>query len=934
VSGSPGPSSSCSTMGITFAAGATASWQLASTASLVDVTVAVNGTVQGGQSVNFGSTSGQIDLSIAGSQVFSSPQPANYTSTITLQPEDSDTDGVVVTLTCNTTSGKISSFSTSVIPGVAPSLQASPNPVNFANTGVGSTTATQTVTITNNGAAAANGLAFSNSNGGEFPVSNNTCGTMLNVSASCTFDVAFKPSGGGARSATFAFTRTVGPSPSAVLNGVSVTARGTGLVDLSISGSLTFGTQTIGTTSAPASVTVTNTSASTVTVSGVTSDNTSEFPVTTTCGALAPNASCTVTATFKPSAVGGRSANITITSTGAGSPQVVPASGTGAAAPPNGQLSFATTLTFGTQTVGTSSAPSNVTVTNIGGTAVTVSGVTSSAPSEFAISGNTCTTVAAGANCTITVTFTPSAAGARNATITVTSTGTGSPQSISANGTGTPNATPGQISVPASLSFATQDVGTTSAPSSVTVTNTGGTPVTVSGVTSTNPGEFAIASSNCGTVAPGTGCTVTVTFTPSAAGQRVATITIANNGATGPQSISVTGTGSTPTQGGQLTFPGSIAFPDTTVGAQSATSVLSITNTGGTAVTITGITNGNAAVFVIVSDNCSGTLVQPGASCQLGIAFKPNGTGGFVASITVTSNGNGSPQTLSLSGNGVAAAGIDMNQQGLTGSWFQPATNGQGVELEVYPNLVGAGVGFVQGSWFTFDYTAAGGASSQRWYTFGGNATGGQSTATFTLYQNVGGNFDAPPITTAVPVGTVTLTFTDCMTATLTFQFNDGSGRSGTIQLVRLTPNVTCSASSPHPTNADFGYSGNWYDPLTAGQGFVFEVNPTAGVVFFAWYTYAPNGQSQGAAGQRWYTGQANYNVGARTIQTTLYETTGGLFNAANPASHTVPVGTATVTFTSCGAGQVAFNFTAGSSAGSSGTINVQRVGPIPAGCS
>jgi hypothetical protein len=56
------------------------------------------------------------------------------------------------------------------------------------------------------------------------------------------------------------------------------------------------------------------------------------------------------------------------------------------------------------------------------------------------------------------------------------------------------------------------------------------------------------------------------------------------------------------------------------------------------------------------------------------------------------------------------------------------------------------------------------------------------------------------------------------------------------------TQNVTCSTTSPYPTNADFALSGNWYDPATSGQGLTVEVNPGSGAFFAPWYTYAPNG--------------------------------------------------------------------------------------------
>jgi len=202
-----------------------------------------------------------------------------------------------------------------------------------------------------------------------------------------------------------------------------------------------------------------------------------------------------------------------------------------------------------------------------------------------------------------------------------------------------------------------------------------------------------------------------------------------------------------------------------------------------------------------------------------------------------------------------------------------------------------------------------------------------------TIYQNVGGNFGTPPITQAVAVGTGTLSLNSCTDGTFNYTFTDGSNRSGAIALTRLTKNVTCVPSGTPGTNADFGFTGNWYDPTTSGQGFVIEVNPASGNLFFTWYTYAPNGQAAGAAGQRWYTGLAGFTAGMRTINATLYETEGGVFNQGAPAPQSVAVGTATITFASCGAATLSYNFTSGSNAGQSGVISLSRVGPTPAGC-
>jgi hypothetical protein len=281
-----------------------------------------------------------------------------------------------------------------------------------------------------------------------------------------------------------------------------------------------------------------------------------------------------------------------------------------------------------------------------------------------------------------------------------------------------------------------------------------------------------------------------------------------------------------------------------------------------------------------------------------------------------------------------AAGGPDLNQHGLTGSWFEPATSGQGIELEFYPNFPNRppGTAFVQGAWFTFDVAPSGGAERERWYTFSGDARSGMPSVPVTIFRNVDGNFDAPPMTNATPVGSGTLAFADCNNATLDYAFSDGRP-PGSIPLTRLVDNVTCTVGTAPGTNADFAFSGNWYDPATSGQGFVFEVNPIRPFVFLTWYTYAPTGPGMGAAGQRWFTGQVAYAPGSRSITMPLFQTTGGLFDQPNPAPATDPVGTATVTFLSCSSAQIHYDFTAGSSAGKSRTIALTRIGPIPPGC-
>lgn len=200
-------------------------------------------------------------------------------------------------------------------------------------------------------------------------------------------------------------------------------------------------------------------------------------------------------------------------------------------------------------------------------------------------------------------------------------------------------------------------------------------------------------------------------------------------------------------------------------------------------------------------------------------------------------------------------ARIDL-QTGLTGTWYEPATGGQGFMVAVYGDTL-YGQGTVLASWLTYD-NIVGGAERQRWYTLSGTVVRGQTQVSMTIYQNIGGNFNAPPITTAIPVGTATLSFDSCTSGQLVYDFTDGSGRASTIPLSRLTQNVTCSDTSARPTNADFWRSGVYYNVATSGQGLTVEVNPISRVLFVAWMTYAPNGAGAGPpdnAGTRGWAG-------------------------------------------------------------------------------
>ncbi len=202
-------------------------------------------------------------------------------------------------------------------------------------------------------------------------------------------------------------------------------------------------------------------------------------------------------------------------------------------------------VVFPSTTVGSTSAPIGVTVTNVGSASATAIGFSNNNGTEFIVSSNTCTgpTVTAGGNCAFNVAFKPSASGSRNGSLTLTYNS--KTLLISASGSGSSGASPGQLSMSSTISFGSQNVGTTSSARSVTVTNVGGAAVNVSSVSSNNPSEFAITSSTCATVNAGAGCSFSFAFTPGAAGTRTAAITVVSNGTGSPQAVNANGTGVT-----------------------------------------------------------------------------------------------------------------------------------------------------------------------------------------------------------------------------------------------------------------------------------------------------------------------------------------------------------------------------------------------------
>jgi len=310
---------------------------------------------------------------------------------------------------------------------------------------------------------------------------------------------------------------------------------------------------------------------------------------------------------------------------------------------------FPTSLSFGNQTVGTTSASQTVTLSNPGSVpfSVTGAGITPSSGTGFAVTGNTCGSTAPGATCTISVSFTPPAAGLQNATLSITDNVQGSPQPVTLSGTGT---VPGASLLPASLAFGTLPLGATSGVMTATLTNTGNAPLTINSTGIDDPTEFAQLN-NCGaSVNAGANCTFRVTFSPQTLGIHNATLTVTDNAPTGSQAVSLSGTGTGPGAGlstNSLTFPAQIVT--TTSSAQSVT----LTNTGNAPLNITTIKASGDFALAPSSSPCPtpGSLAA-GANCIISVTFTPTAGNTRTGALSIIDNAGNSPQMVNLTGTG------------------------------------------------------------------------------------------------------------------------------------------------------------------------------------------------------------------------------------------------------------------------------------------
>ena len=421
-----------------------------------------------------------------------------------------------------------------------------------------------------------------------------------------------------------------------------------------------FDSRTVNTTSPISAVTLTNSGTSGLIISRMAGSG--DFGFTSTCpvsgSPIAPGGTCQFNTTFTPLSVAVINGAITITSNARGSPHTIALVGTGTAAAVPGLGVSTDALAFGAQTINSTSAAKSLVITNTGFANLVLSNIAVDAPfSRIATSTSASPvdcggTVAPSSSCQIAIVYTATVIGEQSGKLTISNNASQTPVTIALSGSGTPVPVP-VISIGNALVFGDQIVNTISTVQNLTIRNTGAATLLISAVSlaGINANSFAFSGqSACASIAPQGSCTLFVTFTPTTTGAKTAQINFTSN-AQNAALVNATTLG-----GNGVLAPRPIAnlvttaigFGNVIVGGATPNQVVTLTNTGGQAMSIQRI---DVTGDFVQTNNCGNSLA-PLASCTINMTYTPLDSGAVFGELLITSNATSSPDRIQLGGTG------------------------------------------------------------------------------------------------------------------------------------------------------------------------------------------------------------------------------------------------------------------------------------------
>ena len=615
---------------------------------------------------------------------------------------------------------------------------------------------------------------------------------------------------------------------------------------LALSGStLDFGSVVVG-NSNTLTVTAINSGASSVSVSSVVTSRT-EFSISgpTLPATVAVNKGATWTITFSPTAAGSATATLSIASNASNSSVSVSLTGTGLAP---GQLAAPASVGFGAVTLGKSQSKS-VTLTNAGGSSVTISQATVNG-SGFQLSGFTPPlTLSPGQSSNLGVVFDPLASGTVNGSISLTTsasmtapavqrrhaaaatshpindpadTGT-SIVTIAVSGQGV---TPGQLALsPATVNFANVQVGTNQS-QSVTLTNTGGSTVNVTQYTVSGTGFSSSGLTLPLALAAGQSANFSISFAPQSAGAANGNVAVVSDGANPSLNLPLSGTGVT---AGSLTSnPTGIDFGSVVV-SHSQQVMETLTNSGGESVTV------SQATVTGIGFSLSGLTLPltltAGQSTSFNVSFSPQATGSVNGNLAVTSNASNATLNIALTGNGLAAGSLSASPSSLSFGNVQVG-NPQTLS-ETLINAGGSSVTITQA-------TVTGAGLSITGLNLPLTLTAGQSSPSFNVVftpqaagavngsLSIASNATNPTLTIPLSGTGVTPGLLTATTTSLSFGNVQTGNNKSLAETLTNTGGVSVQITQANVTGAGFSVTGLNL-PLTLGPG---QSSPSFDVVF------------------------------------------------------------------------------------------------------
>jgi archaellum component FlaF (FlaF/FlaG flagellin family) len=657
---------------------------------------------------------------------------ASCTISVTFSPSANGARSASLTFTDNAAGSPQSVALSGTGAAAAPAVSLNPTSVSFSNQNVGSSSSAQAVALTNSGTTplSINNIAFTGTNAADFAQSN-TCpsgSSMLSAGSSCTISVTFSPSANGARSASLTFTDNASDSPQ------SLALAGTGITptiyfsDGFESGNLNAWTlQSLDSTGS-------RTVESTVVDSG-----SNALAITNASGqyayiytALSSAQAQTFTRfyfRFTSTVTSGIQLAMARNANGGNTWEVDYNAGR------HGLDFYFWNGSGGSYTI---FSPNNVLNPDTWYAIEIQDFQTSTGHAQAWLNGTSLGTVDADLS-----TSTPYAR-----LMFYDST----PGTIYLDDVAVANALNGQIAPsagasfnPTSLVFGNQNVGSKSAAQAVTLTNNGSLALSISSIalSGTNASDFAQTNtcpSGSSTLAAGSSCTISVTFTPGANGARSASLTFTDNAAGSPQSVALSGTGASAAPVVSLS-PTSVNFGNQNVGSASAAQAVTLTNSGTTPLSISSIalTGTNASDFAQTNTCPTGSSqLSASSSCTISVTFTPGASGARSASLTFTDNASDSPQSLALAGTGTTSTVYfsDGFESGNTAAWTLPNSDSTG-SLTVQSTVVNSGSNALAitnaSGQYAYVYTALSAAQTQTFTRFSfrvaSNVTGGTQLA-------------------------------------------------------------------------------------------------------------------------------------------------------------------------------------------------------------